>query len=264
MCKDPKYSPKRQEELLVLRKRKINEDYFVLDLKVENGLPKCFPGQFTEVLVNNAASTFLRRPISIYDVDYENNIMSLLILIAGEGTRIMSELKEGDYLNNVYPLGKSFSVLEKGKKALLVGGGVGVAPMYFQAKALKDAGVEPIMILGGRSANYIIEQDRFKELGSVYITTDDGTLGEKALVTQHSALPRLLEEVDRVYTCGPDPMMRAVAKVAAEAKVECEASLENLMACGIGACLCCVEDTVDGHRVVCTDGPVFNTKVLKW
>ncbi len=108
----------------------------------------------------------------------------------------------------------------------------------------------------------LLELDLFKQLGEVFVTTEDGSVGEKGFVTQHSIFQR---KIDHIACCGPSPMMKAVAKIAQEKEIDCEVSLENLMACGIGACLCCVEDTIDeGNVCVCQDGPVFNIKRLKW
>jgi len=173
----------------------------------------------------------------------------------------MSKLEVGDTINTMYPLGNGFDTQTQAKRVLLVGGGVGVAPLLYLAKALNEKGIRPQILLGGRAKGNIIELENFKKQGDVYISTEDGSLGEKGFVTQHSIMT---EQFDKIYTCGPDPMMRAVADIAFKKGIDCEVSLENMMACGIGACLCCVTDTKEGHKCVCTDGPVFNTKELKW
>ena len=138
---------------------------------------------------------------------------------------------------------------------------MGVAPLLYLGAALKAQGVEPTFLLGGRSEKDVLELDLFKQYGRVCVTTEDGTLGEQGFVTNHSVLG---EQFDRIYTCGPTPMMKAVARYATEHGIECEASLENLMACGLGACLCCVEKTKEGNVCVCKEGPVFNIKRLLW
>ena len=112
------------------------------------------------------------------------------------------------------------------------------------------------------SAKDLLELEMFEKFGRVLTTTEDGSVGEKGFVTQHSVWEK--ESFDQIFTCGPTPMMKAIAKLATEKQIDCEVSLENKMACGVGACLCCVEDTKDGHRCVCSDGPVFNSKNLKW
>jgi len=241
---------------------KITEDYFALYLKCPVALPEIQPGQFAEVLVSNSTTTYLRRPFSIYDADYEANELSLLIKKVGDGTAALSKLKAGEMLNMVYPLGNSFSMPE-GPKALLIGGGVGIAPMLLLAKKLKMNGFQPEVLIGGRTSDDIVEPQKYEPYGPVYITTDNGSAGEKGMVTQHSVFSGDLTRYSAIYACGPDPMMKAVARVAAVHNVYCEISLENTMACGIGACLCCVVETVDGNKTTCIEGPVFNTAKLK-
>ncbi len=144
---------------------------------------------------------------------------------------------------------------------MLIGGGVGVAPLLYLGRKLKETGHCVEFLLGARSGADILEMEQFEEVGRVHISTEDGSLGEKGLVTQHSALN---ENIDNIYCCGPAPMMKAVAHIAKERNIECEVSLENMMACGLGACLCCVENTVKGNVCVCTEGPVFNINLLNW
>ena len=174
----------------------------------------------------------------------------------------MSELKENDTVNVVFPLGNGFTIPEKSEKVLLVGGGVGIAPLLQLGLELKNAGADVSYLLGAKSKSDLVELEVYSKYGEVFTSTEDGSLGEKGFVTQNSAFNG--KSYDRIYTCGPTPMMKAVAKIALEKGIDCEVSLENKMACGLGACLCCVEDTKDGHRCVCSDGPVFNVKDLKW
>lgn len=240
----------------------ISDDYFTLHLKCPDTLPQILPGQFAEVLVSNSTTTYLRRPFSIYDTDSSKNELSLLIKKVGDGTVALSKLKIGETLNLVYPLGNSFS-LPAGEKALLVGGGVGIAPMLLLAKFLKDKKYKPDVLIGGRTSIDIIEPEKYLPYGEVFITTDDGSVGEKGMVTQHSVFKEKLNEYSFIYACGPDPMMKAVARIASLHDIPCEISLENTMACGIGACLCCVVETVDGNKTTCIEGPVFDTRKLK-
>lgn len=225
-------------------------------------LPDMFPGQFAQILVSNSSNVFLRRPISINLVDKERNEMWLLIQRIGEGTRRICEVSAGGTLNIIFPLGNSFSLPQEKGEFLLVGGGVGTAPMLFLGKTLKERGISPDFLLGGRSASDILQLKDFEEIGTVYCTTEDGSLGEKGFVTHHSVLEN--KKYDFIYTCGPKPMMIAVAKYAHEHNIGCEASLENLMACGFGACLCCIEKTTRGNLCSCTEGPVFNINELTW
>ncbi len=123
-------------------------------------------------------------------------------------------------------------------------------------------GAQPTFLLGARTATDLLEMELFESTGRVLVTTEDGTAGEKGFVTNHSVLQN--EKFDMISTCGPKPMMMAVARYAREKTINCEVSLENLMACGIGACLCCVEKTVEGNLCACKEGPVFNIKKLLW
>ena len=225
-------------------------------------LPDIMPGQFVQVRVDGSPSTYLRRPISIHDVELDQNEITLLVQQVGEGTRHLAAAEDGDTINMVLPLGNGFSLPEKGERCLLVGGGIGIAPLYYFAKVLNAKGVRPTLLLGGKAETDLLRLADYQNLGETFVTTEDGSLGDKGFVTMHSVWQK--QSFDKIYVCGPKPMMKAVAKLAAEKNVWCEVSLENLMACGLGACLCCVEDTVDGHVCVCKEGPVFNTRRLKW
>lgn len=251
-------------DMRVTENSRLHKNYCLLKLTSEETLPEMIPGQFVEVLVDNSPTTFLRRPISINYVNEATNELWLLIQIIGDGTRHMAEYRSGDIVNIMLPLGNGFTIPEgsKKQKLLLVGGGVGTAPMLYLGEILKRAGFEPCFLLGARSKSDVLQLEQFGQIGTVYVTTEDGSLGEIGYVTNHSILKDI--HFDRIYTCGPKPMMVAVARYAASEAIECEASLENTMACGIGACLCCVEKTTEGHVCVCTEGPVFNINKLTW
>ena len=241
----------------------LSDKHVLIKLTDDKPLPEMLPGQFVEVRVDNSPSTFLRRPISINNVDYDRNELWLLVAAVGDGTRQLQKLQKGDRLNCMLPLGNSFTMpTDSAQKVLLVGGGVGVAPLLYFGKRIKAMGGEPTFLLGARSAKDVLERELFEQVGRVLITTEDGSEGEKGFVTNHSVLAQ--EHFDRISTCGPKPMMMAVARYAKKAGIACEVSLENKMACGVGACLCCVEDTTEGHVCVCKDGPVINIDKLKW
>ena len=271
-------------DLTVASNEHISDHHVLLKLTSKRPLPEMMPGQFVNIHVEDSPTTFLRRPISINFVDVSRNELWLLVAAVGEGTKHMAKLKAGDTLNCLFPLGNGFSDLAAIKsvicgdaaafsscekpdddqrlRVLLVGGGVGVAPILYQGAEIKRQGGEPVFLLGARSAKDLLELDLFKKIGKVYITTEDASAGEKGFVTNHSILQN--EHFDFIQTCGPTPMMKAVARFAKEKNIPCEVSLENMMACGLGACLCCVEKTVDGNLCVCKEGPVFNIKKLLW
>lgn len=241
----------------------ISDKHVLIKLTDDKLLPDMLPGQFVEVKVEGSPTTFLRRPISINFVDKERNELWLLVAAIGDGTRQLAQLHEGDKLNVVAPLGNGFTMPKTAdEKILLVGGGVGVAPLLYMGAEMKRRGCEPTFLLGARSAKDLLEIELFEKYGRVFITTEDGSIGEKGFVTNHSLLQN--EEFTRISTCGPKPMMMSVACYAHKASVDCEVSLENMMACGLGACLCCVEKTVEGNLCVCKQGPVFNVRKLLW
>ena len=241
----------------------INDKYFLMKLTHSAPLPEMIPGQFVEVRVDNSPNTFLRRPISIHFVDRINNELWLLVAAIGDGTRHLAGLECGDTVNCVLPLGNGFTMPDcSDRKILLVGGGVGVAPLLYYGHELKNIGCNPTFLLGARSGKDLLEMDEFEKTGRVFVTTEDGTLGEKGFVTNHSVLQN--ETFDFIASCGPKPMLVSVAKYAVKNNIECEVSLENKMACGVGACLCCVEKTTEGTVCVCKEGPVLNIKKLSW
>ena len=252
---------KEIHEFSIIERQQLGDQYFRLVLKHDGAMQPIVPGQFVEVLVEGSRDVMLRRPISVHDVS--DSTLTLLIQIVGNGTRRLAEHAVGERLNVVYPLGHGFTtVLPSGSRALLVGGGAGTAPLLHLSKELKAHDIHCTILLGGRTASLIPVQDDFRPYGDLLLATDDGSLGHHGIVTTH---PAFAEHYDMIYTCGPTPMMKAVAHSAARRGIRCEVSLENMMACGVGACLCCVTDTDQGHRCVCKDGPVFDISTMhKW
>lgn len=257
---------KKMLDLVVTCNEQLNQNYSLIKLTTidRSTLPDMYPGQFVEIRVDGSSTTFLRRPISVNFVDKLTNELWLLVQAIGDGTRTICQYKKGDIVNLLLPLGTSFTIPEKNKKQelLLVGGGVGTAPMLFLGAQLKEKGFAPKFLLGARSGKDLLQLDEFAKYGEVYCTTEDGSLGEKGYVTNHSILEKTV--FSTIYTCGPKPMMVAVAKYATDKNINCEVSLENTMACGFGVCLCCVENTREGNICVCTEGPVFNIEKLTW
>jgi len=246
----------------IIDNKQLNKDFFILELLSGLTLPEIFPGQFVQVRIDGSSDTFLRRPFSVHDVNYNANTIKLLIQIAGKGTKTLSLLRQGDILNVIFPLGNSFSLPSKSDFTLLIGGGCGVAPLLYLAKYLKSNSYEFDILMGVRNSDRLVEYEEYRKLGMVYLTTEDGSEGEKGFVTHHSILAE--KKYTRIYCCGPDSMMKAVAEYSHKHRIECEVSLENLMACGIGVCLCCIVNTTNGNVCSCTDGPVFNINDLKW
>lgn len=251
---------KQQMDFDVKDSLQLGGNYGLLKLRpIAQEMPLIEPGQFAQVEVPNCKTTYLRRPISINYADKHE--LWLLVRRAGAGTNALCDLRAGAKLNLVLPLGSGFSTQVSGR-VLLMGGGVGIAPLLMLGQRLLANKTDVTFLLGARTANEVLQLDLFRQMGETHVATDDGTLGHHGLVTTH---PVLAEHFDHVACCGPMPMMRAVAAIARERSINCEVSLENTMACGVGACLCCVEDTSDeGNVCVCTQGPVFNINRLKW
>ncbi|MEE0118607.1 MAG: dihydroorotate dehydrogenase electron transfer subunit [Bacteroidaceae bacterium] len=251
-------------DLQVVSVEALGERFVLLKCTDPNApLPPMMPGQFAQLRVDGSKETFLRRPISINFVDTKQNQIWFLVQLVGAGSRALGRLKEGDTLNALMPLGNGFSMpVSAEKKHLLVGGGVGTAPLFYLGAQMNLMGMRPTFLLGARTKDMLLQMEDFQRVGDVYVTTEDGSAGEKGFVTQHSILFK--QRFDRISVCGPSPMMKAVAKFARANSVPCEVSLENMMACGLGACLCCVEKTVKGNVCVCTEGPVFDINELTW
>lgn len=250
-------------DLRVIDNIRLNNRYALLKMTCDKPLPEMLSGQFAQIRVDGSPTTYLRRPISINYVDTKKNEVWFLVQMIGDGTRKLGALSIGDLVNTVLPLGNGFTIFdETNMHYLLIGGGVGTAPLLYMGKTLKEKGFKTDFLLGARSSDDLLQLDLFELLGNVYTTTEDGSKGEKGFVTQHSILQK--NKYDMICTCGPKPMMMAVAKFAKANHIECEVSLENSMACGIGACLCCVENTKEGNLCVCKEGPVFNINKLLW
>lgn len=249
-------------DLTIAAKHELPGGMWLMTFRRADGgaLPELLPGQFAQLRVDGTPSVMLRRPISICDFP-DPYTVKMLIKPVGDGTRHITSQPEGSTVNMLLPLGNTFTTASPGERVLLVGGGVGCAPLVLLCRRLVETGAEVTVALGGRSKADVEGLAAMYPGARVVRATDDGSLGHHGLVT---TLPEFTEVYDRIYTCGPTPMMRAVAKIAASRAIWCEVSLENMMACGLGACLCCVEKTVKGNVCVCTEGPVFNIDQLTW
>lgn len=251
-------------DFTVTENNSLNGTTSLIRLQAAGPLPEIMPGQFVNVEIKNATEIFLRRPFSVFEVDYEHNSLSLIVKVLGRGSLKLTQIRTGETLSLVYPLGKHFTLPHSGEKILAVGGGSGLAPMLFLARVSGLLPEQVDILLGARSAADHVDVSAYEKYGTIHFTTEDGSLGTKGLVTDHPAVKDRLSGYDKIYACGPLGMMKAIAGKAKKAGVFCEVSLENLMACGFGVCLCCVEPTVKGNVCVCTEGPVFNINELTW
>ena len=211
-------------DLTVTENLRLHTNYVLLKLTSQTVLPEMLPGQFAEIRIDGSPTTFLRRPISINYVDRQRNEVWFLIQLVGDGTKRLAQVNRGEIINVVLPLGNSFTMPEKpSDKLLLVGGGVGTAPMLYLGEQLAKNGSKPTFLLGARSNKDLLQLEDFAAYGEVYTTTEDGSHGEKGYVTQHSILNKI--KFEQIYTCGPKPMMMAVAKYAKGKDIICEVSL---------------------------------------
>lgn len=257
-------SRKFVKNLKVISNTPLNSTNFLIKLQAEDELPEIKPGQFINIKIENTDEIFLRRPFSVFDIDYEQNTISILAKILGRGSKKLTEIEESNSISIVFPLGNGFTKPDTNDKILLLGGGSGLAPVLFLAKWSGLPKEKIDVIIGAKTSEDHIDLTKYQHLANIFLTTEDGSSGERGFVTNHSIVKNQLEKYTKIYACGPDGMMKAVAKIAKKTSTFCEVSLENLMACGFGVCLCCIEPTVKGNVCVCTDGPVFNINDLKW
>jgi dihydroorotate dehydrogenase electron transfer subunit len=249
-----------QELMTIVQQKSIAKDIF--ELTVQGSLVKSIkqPGEFVHIKVSNGVEPLLRRPISICSVNQEESQFTMLYRSEGMGTNLLATKIAGDKINVLGPLGNGFPVdaTQAGETALLVGGGIGVPPLYELSKQLVHRGVKVIHILGFQSIENSFYESQFNELGNTYVATVDGSYGTKGFVTDVIEMYNL--EFDTLYACGPNPMLRALEDRFRNRRAYL--SLEERMGCGIGACFACVchvqdDPTGYAYRKVCSDGPVF-------
>jgi len=230
--------------------------------------PSCaatvLPGQFVEFGFVETGAELLRLPLSVHGTVPELGAIELMYQVLGEGTRRMSRMQVGETCRILGPIGHGWEVPETASSVLLVSGGLGAAPLAPLARSLALRGITVESIMGAPTAERLVCRDRLAACGEVHVATDDGSEGHHGFCTDVVRERLAAGGVDLVCTCGPQPMQAIVARFALEAGVPCQVSLERMMACGIGACLSCVVDTVDGRRRACVDGPVFDAGKVVW
>lgn len=254
---------------IVLNKQ-IASGIYWMSLNAPNIARLARPGQFVQVCVYGIPSVqFLRMPFAVYDANPVMDAVDICYQVVGEGTRQLSELAPGEFVDIVGPIGNGWTIPEGAKRALLVSGGVGAPALNLLGRKLATEGVRVDAVMGAQSADKLachehIECSVKPSGGKLHITTDDGTAGTHGFVTAVSDELIASGEYDYVAVCGPLPMERNVVKAALANNVHCEVSMEKLMACGIGACLGCVVETTGGRKRCCVDGPVFDASEVIW
>ncbi len=248
-----------KEKVTILSQKEIADNIFDMVIAFKAAASAAVPGQFMDLYCNDGTK-LLPRPISICGIDKEAGTIRMVYRAAGEGTRELSKMKEGESFEAMGPLGNGFT--KKEGRAIIVGGGIGVPPMLELAKQLD---CEKTVVLGYRDADNLFLKEEFEKEAKFYFSTDDGSAGTKGTVID--AIKENAVEGDVIYACGPMPMLRAVAAYAAENGLEAQVSLEERMACGIGACLGCIVKTKNkNHHTnvnnarICKDGPVFDAR----
>ena len=246
----------------LVKKEQLKSDIFKFSINAPEITKITKPGQFVEIKVSDTVDPFLRRPISVYNVDQENGILEFIFRVQGNGTDILSKKEEGDLIDVIGPLGYGTFKYEGYKNIAVLGGGIGVFPLYELAKNAKK-GANVNTYLGFRDKDAVVLEEEFKSVSSnLTITTDDGSYGINGFAI--NILKEELEKknIDCIFACGPLVMLKAVQALAAEKNIDCQISLEEKMGCGFGVCVgCAVKQTGSSYYVhVCKQGPVFNSK----
>ena len=258
----------------VLWNRSITPVVFRLGLSCQTGYSHTVPGQFVMVRPVDQLLPLLGRPFSIYSLIKKNGQISgveLLIKVIGTGTDRLAKLKEGASVALLGPLGNGFDIHPDDGRHFLVAGGIGVAPLVFLAEKMIAKGVSTRqceIFIGGRSSADLLGIDQFNNLNlPVHLVTEDGSTGEKELVTSRVEQIIQIRRPDRVYACGPWAMLAVLADIVEKHRIQCQVSIETMMGCGMGACLSCVVHTRDPstpYRHACTDGPVMDTRLIRF
>lgn len=251
----------------LIKKEQLKSDIFKYSVEAPDIVKDAKQGQFIELRVSDNVEPFLRRPISIHNMDKENGILEFIFQVKGKGTKILSEKVEGDLIDIIGPLGHGTFEYNDFQNIAIIGGGIGVFPLYELAKNAKNDGKNVNIYLGFRNKDFVVLEDEFKELANeLILTTDDGSYSEKGFAIDF--LKKDVEDgkIDCIFACGPLPMLKAVRNYAIEKNIPCQISLEEKMGCGLGVCLGCAVKTAESSSEkpeyvhVCKAGPVFEAK----
>ena len=224
------------------------------------------PGQFVHMAIPGMEGHVLRRPFSVYRCNEAAGTLDIIYQVVGFGTEHMTSFAEGAQASIIGPVGNGWRLPEGARKILLVGGGVGAAPLFMLAEELCGGCVDAKVVLGAQTRAALVTFEDYCALEglAVVAATDDGSFGHAGFCTQPAQDAIAQGDVDFVACCGPEPLMRIVASMAAEAGIPCQVSMERRMACRVGACISCVVETTEGKRRSCIDGPVFDAEKVVW
>ncbi len=255
----------------LVKKEQLKPDIYKFSVKAPSIVETAKPGNFIEIRVTDQTEPFLRRPISIYNLDRENGILEFIFQVKGKGTDILAKREVGSQIDIIGPVGYGTFQYADYEKIAIIGGGIGVFPLYELAKCAKAENKEVTTYLGFRSKDFVVLKEEFKKVSNqLILTTDDGSYAEKGFAINYLEKDIEAGKIDSIYACGPLPMLRAVQKLALEKEIPCQVSLEEKMACGLGVCLGCAVKTAKSPKDapeywhVCKAGPVFQAKDVEF
>lgn len=255
----------------LVEKNQLTSDIFKFSMRAPEIIKTAKPGNFVEIRVSNQTEPFLRRPISIHNMDRDKGILEVIFQVKGKGTQILATKQVGDKIDVIGPLGYGTFKYENYSNLAIIGGGIGVFPLYELAKCSKKDGKEVYTYLGFRNKDMVVLEEEFRQVSNrLVLTTDDGSYAEKGFAIDFLKKDIESKKVDSIYACGPIPMLKAVRKLAEEKDVPCQVSLEEKMACGLGVCLGCAvkkkgsPEQSPEYWHVCKAGPVFDSKLVEF
>ncbi len=256
------------EKVELIEKKQLKDDIYQYSIKSDKMANEAKPGQFLEIKVTDNVEPFLRRPISIFNVKKEEGILEFIFQVKGKGTEILSTKRVGEQIDIIGPLGKGNYEFDKYNNIAIIGGGIGVFPLYELAKEAKANNKNVNTYMGFRSKEFILLEEEYKKVSDKFvIATDDGSYGEKGFAINFLKEDIKQNPVDCIYACGPLVMLKSVQALAKEENIPCQISLEEKMGCGIGACLGCAvkykTETEDTFKRVCKEGPVFYSNTVE-
>lgn len=255
----------------ILSNERLHMRLYLMKLQCNDIAREVEPGQFVHIKIPGQDEHILRRPFSVYSRDVEEGTIDILYQVVGVKTDLLSRIEAGVTMDMIGPIGHGWVLPEDAERILLVGAGVGAAPLFMLCEHALEKGIDVDVILGATSKDLLVCRDRYSAMCGVepICSTDDGSYGRSGFCTvlAKEAIEGSLasdSRYDLIAVCGPEPVMRIVSGMATEAGIDCQVSLERYMACGIGACLSCVVETTRGKRRACVDGPIFDAREVLW
>lgn len=259
-----------QSKFKLVKKEQLLNDLFKFSIEAPEIVNASKPGNFIEIRINENLDPFLRRPISIYNLDKENETLEFIFQVKGKGTELLAKKKEGDLIDIIGPLGNGTFKFEGYNNIAIIGGGIGIFPLYELSKQAKEAELNVNTYVGFRNKDLVVLEKEFEKVSTkLTITTDDGSYKNKGFAINYLEEDLKNKNIDCIYACGPLPMLRAVKKLAEEKGITCQLSLEEKMGCGMGVCLGCAVKTASSTEEnpeyvhVCKAGPVFDSTLVE-